>query len=151
MFHHQSSHLILHHHALTGYYSCFWMVWGLELHLSHSRGVQDDDNPLKMVLQSKPVPFLPSPIGASASRSTVGSGTFPKHWKEQMEDSWKHQSSEENISNFKQTKGGGAQEAICDGTRGQRCCLRSRYIHLKHHLDTYTQVCFPGRVWKVTR
>lgn len=40
------------------------MVWGFELHLSHSQDVEDDDKLLKMVLQSKPVPFPPSQIGA---------------------------------------------------------------------------------------
>lgn len=125
------------------------MVWGFDLLFSCSRedDVQDDDNLLKMVLQSETVPFQPSRIGASASGSTLGSGTFLKYRKGEGARSWKLQSSKKNIGNFrkpKRPKVGGAQEAICDGTREKRCYLCSRYIHLKHYLNTYTQVCFKG-------
>lgn len=68
-----------------------------------------------MVLQSKPVPFLPSQIGAPPFRSTLGSGTFLKNGKEQGERSRKLQSSKKNICDFKKPKSpkvGGAQEAF---------------------------------------
>lgn len=130
------------------------MGFGFDLLFSHSRDVQDDDNLLKMVLQSKPVPFLPSQIGASASSSTLRSGTFLKCRKGQGERSQKLQFSKKNIGNFKKPKRpkvGGTQEAICDGTCEKRCYLYSRYIHLKYYFNTYTQVCFTGNFGKMAR